>query len=600
MTISQKATADSQPQAPVSEYWDDLVSSTREATAADLAAGARLLVVDDSLTVRVALRDVFVKQGYDVVLAEGGEEAVNILRSQDIDVLILDLIMPHMNGIAVLCEVKKDERLRSIPILLLTAVADRKELVACLDLGADDFIVKPWDERELLGRVRSMVRLRQFQSALLDSEEKFRSISTAAQDAIIVMDEHGRVAYWNPAAEMIFGYAQEEAIGASVHTLLAPERLHEACLLGFPRFQETGEGTCVGKTIERVAVRKNGEEFPMEISVSAVQNKGQWHAVGIVRDVTDRKQAEAERERLQEQLVTSSRKAGMAEVATDVLHNVGNVLNSVNVSANLIVEKAEASRVGDLARLSALVDQHADDLAAFITSDQRGKHLPEYLRQLAQRLAGEYDSFLKELGSLVQNVDHIKEIVNMQQSYAAFSGVVEPTDLIEVVQNALKISEASLVRHGVGVEHEYHPIPEATTDKHKVLRILVNLINNAKYAASESPQEDKQVMVRVHMAGEGRVRIEVKDNGIGIPKENLTKVFQHGFTTKKDGHGFGLHSSAVAAKELGGSLTVHSDGPGQGATFALEIPAIAALQAGGTGETPAPKNAQPCPGEIAV
>ena len=133
--------------------------TTTEATASDSGTDARLLVVDDSPTVRMSLRDVFVRQGYDVVLAEGGEEAVKILRSQEIDVLILDLIMPHKNGIAVLCEIKKDQTLSSIPILLLTAVADRRELVACLDLGADDFIVKPWDERELLGRVRSMVRL---------------------------------------------------------------------------------------------------------------------------------------------------------------------------------------------------------------------------------------------------------------------------------------------------------------------------------------------------------------------------------------------------------------------------------------------------------
>jgi len=520
----------------------------------------------------MSLRDVFVRQGYDVVLAEGGEEAVKILRSQEIDVLILDLIMPHKNGIAVLCEIKKDQTLSSIPILLLTAVADRRELVACLDLGADDFIVKPWDERELLGRVRSMVRLRQFQSALLDSEEKFRSISTAAQDAIIVMDEHGQVAYWNPAAVTIFGYTEDEALGASVHALLAPARLREAYLLGLPRFQATGEGATVGRTIERVAVRKNGEEFPMEISVSEAQNKGQWHAIGIVRDVTERKQAEAERDRLQEQLVASSRRAGMAEVATDVLHNVGNVLNSVNVSANLMAERVENSRASDLAKVSALVDQHADDLAAFITSDQQGRHLPEYLSRLAKRLAGEYDSLLDELGSLIQNVDHIKEIVSMQQSHAAFSGAVEPTDLTEVVQNALKISEASLARHGVDVEHECHPVPEIATDKHRIRQILVNLINNAKCAASESTREDKQVTIRVGTADEGRVSIEVEDNGIGIPSENLTKVFQHGFTTRQDGHGFGLHAAALAAKELGGSLTAHSDGPGQGATFTLTLP----------------------------
>jgi signal transduction histidine kinase len=108
-------------------------------------------------------------------------------------------------------------------------------------------------------------------------------------------------------------------------------------------------------------------------------------------------------------------------------------------------------------------------------------------------------------------------------------------------------------------------------EKHKVLQILVNLIRNAKYACDESGRKDKQMIVRVSN-GDNRVRISVKDNGIGIPQENLTRIFNHGFTTKKDGHGFGLHSGALSAKELGGSLEVHSEGKNQGAMFTLELP----------------------------
>ena len=108
-------------------------------------------------------------------------------------------------------------------------------------------------------------------------------------------------------------------------------------------------------------------------------------------------------------------------------------------------------------------------------------------------------------------------------------------------------------------------------EKHKILQILVNLLRNAKHACQESDRADKRLTVRV-INGDGRVRISVIDNGIGIPPENLIRIFSHGFTTKKDGHGFGLHSGALAAKEMDGSLTVHSDGPGQGSTFTLELP----------------------------
>jgi signal transduction histidine kinase len=141
-----------------------------------------------------------------------------------------------------------------------------------------------------------------------------------------------------------------------------------------------------------------------------------------------------------------------------------------------------------------------------------------------------------------------------------------------LVEDALKMHSGAYLRHAVQLNREYAETPPITTDKHKVLQILVNVLHNAMYACDESGRADKQVAVRIGRAGEDRVRIEVADNGIGIPAENLTKIFNHGFTTRKDGHGFGLHSGALAAKELGGSLTVHSEGLGKGASFTLELP----------------------------
>src|SRR5439155_25160090 len=147
----------------------------------------------------------------------------------------------------------------------------------------------------------------------------------------------------------------------------------------------------------------------------------------------------------------------------------------------------------------------------------------------------------------------------------------------DLVQDALSMNAGALDRHQIQLVREYHPhIPDVTVEKHKALQILVNLIRNAKHACDESGRTDKRLTVRV-ANGEGRVKVSVIDNGIGIPKENLTRVFGHGFTTKKDGHGFGLHSGALAARELGGQLTAHSEGPGHGATFTLELP-IASTQ----------------------
>jgi PAS domain S-box-containing protein len=292
---------------------------------------------------------------------------------------------------------------------------------------------------------------------------------------------------------------------------------------------------------------------------------------GILFDITDSKESEAKLEKVHRQLLEISRQAGMAEIATNVLHNVGNVLNSVNVSAGLVADSIKKSRITNLARIVALLREHGNDLGRFITTDPNGKHVPAYLAQLSDQLQGDREATVRELDSLRRNVEHIKEIVAMQQSYAKVGGVKELVDLKNLVEDGLRMNESGLNRHQVEVVREYEDVPPLNLEKHKVLQILVNLLRNAKYACDESTRADKRLTVRIADAA-GRVRVSVIDNGVGIPPENLTRIFNHGFTTRKGGHGFGLHSGALAAREMGGSLVAQSDGPGLGATFTLELP----------------------------
>ncbi len=266
-----------------------------------------------------------------------------------------------------------------------------------------------------------------------------------------------------------------------------------------------------------------------------------------------------------------SRQAGMAEVATSVLHNVGNVLNSVNVSATLVAETVDGSKLTSLGRLVSVLDENRNDLCGFMANDPRGQGLPSYLRQLHQRLSAEQSGVLKELGSLGKNIEHIKDIVAMQQSYGKVSGVAEVLNVTDLIEDSVRMNAAALLRYNVNVVREFDAVPPINVEKHKVLQILVNLIRNAKYACNEGRQTDKQVTIRVTNSN-GRIKIAVSDNGVGIPTENLTRIFSHGFTTKADGHGFGLHNGALIAQQLGGSLTAHSDGTGLGATFTIELP----------------------------
>ncbi len=293
--------------------------------------------------------------------------------------------------------------------------------------------------------------------------------------------------------------------------------------------------------------------------------------VGMWLDITERRRSEEDLHRLNRELIEVSRQAGMAEIATSVLHNVGNVLNSVNVASSLLADRLRDSKSASLGRVAGLLREHERNLATFLGEDPVGRKLPDFLGRVAEALAAEQAAALTELRGIQKNIDHIKDIVFMQQNFARVRGTTESVELVELVEQSLRLSETSLDRHGVQVEREYAAVPLLALDKHRLLQILVNLIRNAKDACLASNAHDKRMTVQVKGTPTS-VRVTVSDNGVGIPPENLDRIFSHGFTTKTHGHGFGLHASALGAKELGGCLSVHSEGVGRGATFTLELP----------------------------
>ena len=294
--------------------------------------------------------------------------------------------------------------------------------------------------------------------------------------------------------------------------------------------------------------------------------------LSLEKEIEERERMQLEIERVHRKLVEASRLAGMAEVATGVLHNVGNVLNSVNVSTSVLAERTRKSRITLVGKAAAMLKEHEADLGRFMTSDPKGRQLPGFLAGLAERLACDQAEALEELDSLQKHVDHIKEIVAMQQSHAKVTGVTTVENVVELVEDALRIDAAALERHRVALVRDFDAgLPPIVVDRHKVMQIILNLMSNAKHACLESTRDHKQVTVRLSSLNE-RIAISVMDNGVGIAPENLARIFSHGFTTRKDGHGFGLHSGALAAKEMGGQLRVASPGPGEGATFVLELP----------------------------
>ncbi|MEM8735695.1 MAG: ATP-binding protein [Planctomycetota bacterium] len=400
--------------------------------------------------------------------------------------------------------------------------------------------------------------------------EKLALVARHTDNGVLITDGDARIEWVNAGFERITEFEAAQVKGLCPWDFLHGEETNQADVA---RLKESiaNHGTFDGELIK---YRRSGEPFWMSVEFRPIRNaEGDVNRyIVIERDITERVEAEVERQRLNEQLVDASRNAGIAEMATGVLHNVGNVLNSVNVSASVIQSLVERSAFKQLDRLSNLIDEHQDDYAQFVTDDERGKLMPKYLLKVTEAMRNERERFDQEFSELIANIDHIKEIVAVQQESAKTSGLKQLVCPRRVVEDAIIANKGTLTNHRVKVHTEFEDkLSPFTSDKRKILQILINLITNAKDAVVEENADKPIIEIRVARDG-NQIVFEVTDNGIGIEPDLVARVFQHGFTTKAKGHGFGLHSCANAATELGGWLNVTSPGAGKGTTFALGVP----------------------------
>ena len=407
-------------------------------------------------------------------------------------------------------------------------------------------------------RERAIESARRMTRGLVESERKTRSILENASEAILSVSDNGEIANANRAAHNVF----------AVTGSLIKESIND--FLATTKFNEMAEQCCTNDgSVLTTCLKANGEEFQCSISMGEVTMTNNLHYIVMVKDETLRIAAAKKLAEKNKQLVLASRNAGMAEVATGVLHNVGNVLNSVNVSTSILEEKLNSRSISVLKKGVDLLNQHESDLVEFLTKDDRGKHFPEFIGQITKALITERDTQLDEVNLLVKNIEHIRGIVTAQQSSASCSRIVEPIQLASLIKSAIKVNDALIFRHRVQLITRFSNTSTVFSEEHPILQILINLIKNAMEACSNRESS----LVSVTTAEESHfVRIDIADNGVGISSEQLKSLFQHGFTTKPNGHGFGLHSAAITATELGGSLTAHSDGLDEGAVFTLRIP----------------------------
>lgn len=403
---------------------------------------------------------------------------------------------------------------------------------------------------------------------------RLAAILEATPDIVISTQPDGTALYLNHAGRELLGMTDSKDVSGlktlDFHPVWAREIISQQALPA-----ALANGSWAGETA--IFNRSGHEVHVSQVLIAHKSSDGSvQYLSSVLRDMTERREAEKALHESQQKLLETSRLAGMAEVATGVLHNVGNVLNSVNVSASLVIEKLRRSKAPKLVQAAALLTGRNGTLADYLTNDPQGQKLPGYLAKLGEFFMAENAELLGEADQLGRNIEHIKEVVAMQQSYAKVSGVFENLAPEGLVEDAIAMNLSAFERHGVTLEKHFSPVPPARVDRHKVLQILINLLRNAKHALDASKRIDKEITVSISLAGED-AHISVADNGIGISAENLTRVFAHGFTTKQDGHGFGLHSGALAARAMGGSLSVASAGVGHGATFTLALPLASSL-----------------------
>ncbi len=445
---------------------------------------------------------------------------------------------------------------------------------------SDKCVGRVWCFRDVSERKRA-------EEALLESQALYHSLVEHLPAGIFRKDLSGRYVFVNSWFCRLKGLNAEELLGKTPHELAA----HEVARRGLEPSTEPQETRFAAQDANHhELILRTGHEIELEEEHPGAEGRKTHLRVvkspvfgsdgrilgsqGLLFDITAIKEAESRLAEAHRELVSASRRAGMAEIATNVLHNVGNVLNSVNTSAGLIAESVRSSTVSGVTRLANLLAGHAYDLTGYLSQPGRADQVIRYLQSLGSQLAAERTTIEAETQDLQRNVEHIKEIVAMQQSYARTLGVVEFQAVAELVEDALRMQAATLAKQGVKVVRQYEDLPPVALDRHKVLQILINLIRNAQQALLDATVAEPALTLQIRRVGEDRLKVVVTDTGVGIEPGNLTRIFSHGFTTRAGGHGYGLHSGWLAAREMNGSLSVQSEGLGRGATFTLELPLV--------------------------
>lgn len=553
----------------------------------------RILFMEDDIGVARLFQKKLTKLGYIVDLVVDGHQGLARVAETHYDLVAVDHRMPGISGLDVIAEMNKLEY--SPPVIMVTGAGCERTAAQALKMGAHDYIVKDIDGvffdllpsviTRIFHKLQIQEEQRETEEALRESEVRYRSLVECSPDCILLVTD-GKIEFANCSAyRLLRGTSPGELTGQFFESFV-----READVPGLRTHMQMGlksEPPAAHK-FETTILSLDEERVDVEIAASYVPAHARRGLQIVLHNIMGRKQAEAtlnevneemefilrdrttQLENLHREIHRLSSNTAVDRKATDVLHNVKNVLNSLVVSSSIMEQIIDHSKVENVGKVANLLLERKSDLGNFMGGEKKGQLIPDFLSSLAKILENERTVLRREIHGLIDNLDHINVTVNLQQRRARLGGGERLMDIEEIIDESLKISQNSITRYGIEVERSRLTSTPLLLDRHKIMQILVNLINNGARAVEGLPTGAKRM--RISCAISDKITLSVEDNGVGITQEHMKRLFDYGFTTRKAGHGFGLHSCLILAREMNGRIVVNSDGPGEGACFSLILP----------------------------
>ncbi|WP_165482047.1 CHASE4 domain-containing protein [Legionella beliardensis] len=391
-------------------------------------------------------------------------------------------------------------------------------------------------------------------------EAENRHIIANAPEPIIITDSQSTIKLINNAAELTFHCSLDDMRNQKIDDVLQLKIIDKH---GKEKLGKMSESFF--EEAKELIVSYKDKSMPIELKAS----RHDKNTIYILRDITERKKHEQELMNLNQKLVMLSREAGRAEVSTMLLHNIGNMLNTILVTLTLLQDELSKSKLNNLEKIGALLQEHEHDLPSFLTEDQKGKKLPIYIVGLANLWPTERVKIIEQLRTMNISIDEIILVIKHSQHNAV--SIVEVINIAELIDEVIKNHTNELQKFNITIKRNFSKVPLAYQDRFKILSILHNLVANAIEALTQREQALRFIEFKIE-SKDNQVLIKVIDNGIGIDPKNLISIFLFRFTTKPDGKGMGLHSSSILAQEIGATLTAYSAGIGQGTTLTLTLP----------------------------